>query len=118
MPFLAGACLGLFGLALIFLPSSEESGVEKEETKGKDAEVRANQKKLLFAFLTLVGYILFFEPLGFFLSTFVFFFLLFKLTDPKRWLMPSVLSISSVFLSYLIFSVWLKCSLPVGILNF
>lgn len=110
-PFLAGACLVIFGLAMIFFVDSEESG-GKGGTKLKDHRAKENRKTLFFSFLTFVGYILLFERLGFFLSSFLFFFLLFKLTDPKRWLMPLVLSVSAVLLSYLVFSVWLKTPLP------
>ena len=108
-PLLAGACLIIFGLVLIFFFDSEEPG-ERGESNGQGGE--KNRKTLLISFIIFVGYILVFERIGFSLSTFFFFFLLFKLTDPKRWVMPSVISASAVILSYLVFSVWLKTPLP------
>ncbi len=110
-PFLTGASLVIFGLVLIFFVGPEEPG-QREGTKPEDHRAKENRKTLFFTFLTFVGYILVFERLGSSLSTFIFFFLLFKFTDPKRWLMPSVLSASAVILSYLVFSVWLKPPLP------
>lgn len=110
-PLLAGASLIVFGLVLIFFFDSEEPG-EKGGSKLKGRGGEENRKTLLISFVIFVGYILVFERIGFSLSTFFFFFLLFKLTDPKRWLMPSVISASAVILSYLVFSVWLKTPLP------
>jgi len=117
MPFLSGALLGLFGLILMFSDISKALG-EKGEVKFKEVLVKENWRKILFTFSTLVGYIILFEPLGFFITTFLFFFFLFKLTETKKWLMPLIFSGGAVILSYLIFSVWLKCSLPRGILKF
>lgn len=117
MPFLSGALLGLFGLILMFSDISR-SLREKGEVKVKEVLVKENWRKILFTFSTLVGYIILFEPLGFFITTFLFFFFLFKLTETKKWLMPLIFSGGAVILSYLIFSVWLKCSLPRGILKF
>jgi putative tricarboxylic transport membrane protein len=117
MPALSGTFLGLSGLVLMLRPISKELG-EETEVKVEKSLKKENQKKLLFTFLTLFGYIVLFEHLGFLLSTFLFFFFLFKLTDPRRWLMPSIFSVTAVILCYLIFSVWLKCSLPIGIIRF
>ena len=77
-----------------------------------DQGARQNRKTLLWGFLIFLGYILVFERIGFPLSSFIFFFLLFKLTAPQKWLMPSVLSAGAVMVSYLVFSVWLKIPLP------
>ena len=40
-----------------------------------------------------------------------------KLPQQKKWLLPVVLSVTTVIFCYLLFSVWLKCQLPEGILN-
>jgi len=110
-PFLAGASLVIFGLALIFFVGSEKSGPAEGKRLG-DQGARQNRKTLLWGFLIFLGYILVFERIGFPLSSFIFFFLLFKLTAPQKWLMPSVLSAGAVMVSYLVFSVWLKIPLP------
>ncbi len=115
VPFLSGVVLVVLGLFLLF---SHILGKIKLESNVKEIIAKENLKKLLFTFLILLGYIIAFEPLGFFLSTFLFFFLLFKLTEPKRWLMPSFISGTSVLLSYLIFCIWLRCPLPKGIFKF
>jgi hypothetical protein len=56
--------------------------------------------------------------LGFLLATFFFLFALFKFVEPKKWLMPFSLSLTSVILSHLVFNVWLRCQFPRGILRF
>ena len=116
MPFLLGTLLGLLGLVLIFSANSKELE-RNEEVKVEKILVKENWTRLFFTLSTLCGYIILFEYLGFFLTTFIFFFLLFKLAEPKRWLMPLTLSGSAVILSYLLFSVWLQCQLPKGILK-
>ncbi len=72
----------------------------------------------LLTLMTLLAYILLLEPLGFVLTTFVCLLLLFKLSEPRKWLMPMVLSGVTAVLSYLIFSVWLQSSFPKGLLTF
>ena len=118
MPFLSGAFLGLFGLILIF--SSTLRGLwEKEHLKDKKIQVEKpvekNWKNLMFVLLILFGYPLLLDTLGFYLTTFLFLFFLFKLKEPKRWLMPLIFSISVVILSYLIFELCLNCRFPRGI---
>jgi putative tricarboxylic transport membrane protein len=66
----------------------------------------------------LFGYIVLLEPLGFLLTTFLCLLPLFKLSEPERWVRPLVLSCSIAILSYLVFSVWLQCQLPKGLLRF
>ncbi len=111
MPFISGTFLGLSGLTLT-LPS-----ILRRTGEGKSEGLKANWKDFLFTLLALFAYSLFLEPLGFLLSTFLFLFFLFKLGEPKKWFMPLVLSISTIILSYLIFSVFLKCQFPRGIFS-
>lgn len=116
MPFLSGSFLILFGL--IIAVSTISKGLEKEKTKGKEAWMNVNWKSFLFTLLALFVYALLLEPIGFYITTFMFLFFLFKLTEPKRWLMPIVFAGISVILSYLIFSTWLKVQFPSGIFRF
>jgi len=120
MPFLAGVLLGILGFILIF--SSASKGLRKdEEVKDEKILMKKDWKNFLIPFLNLLilfAYVLLLEPLGFLFSTFLFLFFLFKLSEPKKWLMPLVLSVSTVILSYLIFSVWLQCQFPRGIFRF
>jgi putative tricarboxylic transport membrane protein len=118
-PFLSGTLMGLLGLLLILLTILK--GLGKEEVKSETFWLKENWENFLTALLTIltmVGYIILFRPLGFIPTTFLFLFFLFKLKEPKRWVIPMILSGVVVVLSYLLFSVWLRCQFPKGILNF
>jgi len=120
LPFLSGASLGIFGLILM-VSTGFMGGKGEERPKNDESPMRWNWRKSrtsLLTLVTLLAYIVLLEPLGFMLTTFVCLFLLFKLSEPKRWLMPSVLSGAASVLSYLLFSVWLQCQLPKGLLRF
>jgi putative tricarboxylic transport membrane protein len=118
LPFLSGAFLGILGLILIFPTIFARLG---EESKNEEPLVVWNWKKLINPFLALLilfVYILLLEPLGFIITTFVCMLLLFKLSEPKKWLKPLILSASTSVLSYLLFSVWLRCQFPRGLIKF
>lgn len=121
MPFLSGALLGLFGLILIFSSTSRGLG-EKEYLKDKKIQVEKPVKKswknVMFVLIILFCYPLLLDTLGFYLTTFLFLFFLFKFQERKRWLMPLIFSISVVILSYLIFELSLNCRFPRGIFRF
>jgi hypothetical protein len=117
MPFLSGAVLGTFGLLLMFSTISKGLNGNGKVIDEKVLE-KENRGKLYLTCLVLFSYIILFESLGFYFSTFLFLFILFKLFQPKGWLLPLVLSVGAVILSYLIFSVWLKCRLPRGMMHF
>lgn len=120
LPFLSGALLGIFGLILTFSTFFVRIG-NGEEAKDEEASVIWNWKKLINPFLTLLilfVYLLLLEPLGFILTTFICLLFLFKLSEPKRWLTPFILSVSTSIVSYLLFSVWLQCQFPRGLIKF
>ena len=118
LPFLSGALLGIFGLILRFRTTFARS---ENESKNEEPSVVWNWKKLvnpLLALIILFAYVLLLEPLGFISTTFLCMLFLFKLSEPKKWLKPLILSVSTSILSYLIFSVWLQCQFPKGPIKF
>ena len=120
LPFFSGVLLGIFGLILMLSMLLSQEREEKNEVDGKDRTKR-HWRSFLNPSLTMVilfGYILMLEPLGFLLTTFVCLLLLFKLSEPKKWVTPLALSGATAVLSYLVFSVWLQCQLPKGLLRF
>ena len=119
IPFLVGVLLMAFGLIMIlsflfgFRTRREKNG------KGEGGkEYLVNLRAPFLTLLILTGYVILLEPVGFLLTTFLCLFLLFKISDPKRWLLPVGLSLGTVVISYLVFSVWLKNPFPRGILGF
>lgn len=118
VPFLTGIVLGVLGLILTWSTFSKALSEGEEGEKGsKKIIVAFTQKRFVFALLALFGYAFLLEPIGFFITTFLFLLLSFKLTEAKKWVMPLVLSVSAVIISYLIFSVWLQLQFPRGILK-
>lgn len=118
MPFISGTLLGFSGLILILSSIGERLRVE-EGLDGKEIRAKGSRKRPLFVLLlTLFGYGLLLEFIGFIVTTFIFLFFLFKLTAPKAWIIPLIFSGVTVILSYLIFSIWLRFPFPRGIFNF
>jgi putative tricarboxylic transport membrane protein len=120
LPFLCGATLGIFGLILLFSTTFLKPKGE-EEAKSERSLVKRNWKKFLNPLLILVVllvYILLLETLGFLLTTFICLLFLFKLSEPGKWLMPLALSFMVTALTYLIFSLWLQCQFPKGLIRF
>jgi putative tricarboxylic transport membrane protein len=120
LPFFAGLLLGIFGLILMLSTLFSQEKAEGDEAEGKGRTER-HWRRFATPTLTVVilfGYIVLLEPLGFLLTTFICLLLLFKLSEPKRWVRPLLLSGSIAVLSYLVFSVWLQCQLPKGLLKF
>lgn len=115
--FLSGVLLGLLGLALMlssFLKGLKKGNNEKAIVIWKNV----NWRKLSWAFLALGGYILLFKPIGFVLSTFLFFFsVLYSFDKPQKWLVPLVISVCAAVLGYLVFYTFLGVELPRGILK-
>jgi putative tricarboxylic transport membrane protein len=120
LPFVAGVLLGIFGLILMFSTLISQAREEKD-AGDQEGLTKRGWGRFLNPSLTvaiLFGYILLLEPLGFLLTTFVCLLTLFKLSEPKRWVTPLILSGTTAVLSYLVFSVWLQCQLPKGLLRF
>jgi hypothetical protein len=80
--------------------------------------VKKGRRDSVVALLALFGYIVLLEATGFVITTFIFLVVLFKIKERRRWVMPLILSFSTVGVSYLIFSVWLRLDFPRGPLGF
>lgn len=117
MPFLAGALLGLFGLILLLSTISKGGGEERHITS-KNEGIEKNWVMCLSCLLALFGYAFLLEPLGFYTTSGLFLFALFKMQNPKRWGRPLISAGVAVVLSYLLFTVILKIRFPAGISGF
>jgi putative tricarboxylic transport membrane protein len=114
IPFISAAILGFFGVQIMLASLFRRSKGGEGLNVGK-LWVKGQMRNICFTLLALFVYASLFEPIGFFITTFLFLFFLFKLTEPKKWLMPLVLAGTLVTLSYLVFSVWLMAQFPRGI---
>lgn len=120
LPFFAGLLLGIFGLILMLSTLFSQEKAEGDDAGGHERTGR-NWRRFVTPALTvaiLFGYVVLLDSLGFLLTTFICLLLLFKLSEPERWARPLLLSCSVAVLSYLVFSVWLQCQLPKGLLKF
>jgi putative tricarboxylic transport membrane protein len=115
--FLSGILLGLLGLALML--SSFLKGLKKgKNERAIEIWKNVNWRKLSWIFLALGGYILLFKPIGFVLSTFLFFFsVLYSFAKPRKWLLVLVISGCAAILGYFVFYTCLGVELPRGILK-
>jgi putative tricarboxylic transport membrane protein len=110
MPFLVGASLGVSGLILLIAATAKGKGSER---------IWQGQRwqNVVTPVSALLAYVFLMEPLGFLLSSFFLMFLLFKIAAPGKFLASLVSSAAVVFLSYMVFFVWLKVTLPKGFLG-
>jgi len=74
--------------------------------------------KVLLVLAGLIVYVILFNTLGFFLSTFLLMFFLFKAVEPTKWWIAIASSLITALISYALFKVWLKVPFPMGILEF
>jgi putative tricarboxylic transport membrane protein len=109
-PFLAAGILTVSGLVQILATYSRQFAGEKTGS----ILFKKGRKDSLLALAALFGYIIFLEFLGFLLTTLIFLVFLFRIKEKERWVMPLVLSVATVVVSYLIFSVWLQLQFPKG----
>jgi putative tricarboxylic transport membrane protein len=112
LPFWSGAFLACFALVQIFSTLSRKAAFPEKHPWEK---IRWGKWGLTL--LVLLGYALLLEPLGFILCTLIFMIVLLAAVEPQRWPVVLLISIVTTIASYLIFHLWLKSQLPVGILG-
>jgi hypothetical protein len=74
--------------------------------------------KALVILLSMVAYAFLIEFLGFLICTFLFMFVLLKIIGAHNWKVVFSGSLVTAIVAYLIFHVWLKTQLPMGILRY
>jgi putative tricarboxylic transport membrane protein len=111
----AGVMLSVLGLILILNTFLRKFNDEKMRV----VLVKEGIKDPLLALSALIGYVCLLEYLGFLITNFIFMMFLFKIKDThKNWITPLILTISTVVVSYLVFTVWLGVQFPIGLLEF
>ena len=108
IPFFSGILLAGLSLAIFM-----RSVIRKEEA----SSFGKGWKKGLWVTGSLLIYVLILESMGFIVTTFFFLMLSTLSFQPRRWTGAFLLSLLTVIISYLIFSVWLKVQLPIGLLG-
>ncbi len=72
---------------------------------------------LIIAILT-IGFILALEGLGFFITSFLLLFLLFKVVEKLSWGKAVLIPALTLTITYVVFNIFLKSNLPRGIFGF
>ncbi|TXT50866.1 MAG: hypothetical protein FD137_173 [Spirochaetes bacterium] len=111
---LLGICELILGFAL---PLKERNGKHGETTKGKSKIDEKSLKTTLLYVVLLVGFVVFFDILGFIVTSLAFLFLLMVLlgVPPFKSLLFSLLFVAVI---YLLFGKLFTIGLPAGILGF
>jgi putative tricarboxylic transport membrane protein len=115
LAFLAGCFISLVAVG-IFLQSIIRF-------RGKPLQIRAHwagsnwHRSLIIGFLT-IGFILALERLGFFITSFLLLFCLFKVVERLSWGKAVAIPALTLTATYLLFNVVLKSNLPRGIFGF
>lgn len=85
--------------------------------EGAAAADKRNVGKTVQLTALMIGYIFLLKPLGFPLAIFAFLALAIRIFGYRKWLPTLAMAAVIASLSYLSFVVWLKVSLPLGILE-
>jgi hypothetical protein len=112
MSFFAGLILILLTLLLAI------SEIKKGKSSPPTPFSLTPNKNILIVICSLIFFALVLETLGYLISMGLFIFVLFKIRAPKKWVAPLMWSIGVSFSTYFLFTIFLKCNFPRGILNF
>ena len=114
MPFLIGLAICILAVIVFIQGTAARLRGSLWESIVKDVR----WEKPLITLAALLVYVLLMNFLGFILATALLVGFLLKVIHPQKW--PVVLSgaVLTSLASYILFQIWLKTQLPVGILRF
>lgn len=111
--------LSLISLSAILFVAAARKKVEEKLPAGlRFWPEMDGTKRILLTIAFLILYVLALGYLGFALTTFLFIFFLLRFIEPQAWLTVLLGAGLTTGLSYIVFEVWLKGSLPTGFLGF
>ena len=110
IPFGVAVLLGLMsaGLSIRSLGEAARGGQEKNVFAG------IAWKKIIIALCGLLGYAIFFNFLGFRISTFLLMILFLGAVSRMKWRWTLLTALITAVCAYLIFEAWLGCPFPTG----
>ncbi len=111
-PLLLAIILGIFSLLLL-----GQAMMGKDREKAPSWVGAEGWKPLVFTAGALFVIGIFFERLGYLISTFLLIAFLMRATGPKKWWLVILFALCSALGSYLVFDVLLKTQLPAGFLG-
>ena len=112
--FLAGAALSvlsIFNFLRTFSQKPSQTIITEPLWSGLKWE------RILLVLIGTAAYLFIFNLLGFFLSTFLFMILLFRIVESTRWSVAIVTALITVSITYLVFAQFLKIPFPRGFIG-
>jgi hypothetical protein len=103
------------GLSILVLVQAVRLGPKAGAMKALWSGIRWPQ--LISVLLSLFLYGLFFNFLGFILSSFLLLLFLFKAVEPQKWSVALLGAVLSALVAYLVFQVWLGSTFPAGLME-
>jgi putative tricarboxylic transport membrane protein len=111
-PFILAILLGILSLILL-----GQAITEKDERKVPSWVSSGGWKTLSLTLGGLLFFAIFFERLGYLVSTFLLISLLVGAIGKRKWWLVILFAFLSTLISYLIFGILLKTELPAGIMG-
>jgi len=115
LPFVAGAFISLMALFLLLLSFFRKPGTQ-ERLAAFWSGVHWHRPAVIS--LVTFAFVLVLEHLGFILASFFLLFILFKWVEKFSWKKALTIPTLTLGLTYLMFNVFLKATLPKGIFGF
>ena len=113
LPFLLGFLLLLFS-TYSFLGSLIRRGIKDEENEAKRGQI--HYRRILSVLVSMVGYVILLEPLGYLVDTFLLLIILFVSAGSRKWGLVLIASALTVMATYFLF-LYLGLRFPMGILK-
>ena len=115
LPFILGIGLSIFSLPVLFSSLKIIIIGDKKNKVGMWSEV--NFKKLILVLVSLLGYSLLLEKVGYLLTGFVVLLILFYTVESQKHTTAIILSFVTIIATYILFVIILKVELPSGLLR-
>jgi hypothetical protein len=113
MTFGASAILGILSLILCV-----EASLRKEDMRHKPLFAGTMWRRILFVLLVLTVYARVMPVLGYLITTFLLMSLLFWVLERKKIWFVLLYALLATLFTHLVFSKWLNCQFPQGLLGF
>jgi len=111
-PFVAACLLGILSIFVIL-----QAQFGKRMIEGRRPNQLQAWPKVVLLLTILFAYTFMLEKIGFVLATFFLVFILLKTVEPQPWSKSIIFAVLVTIIFYIIFVVWLKVQMPVGLLG-
>ena len=106
------------GLLMILLSGIIYLQARSPAAEGEKELLQIGNRKIFLITAYLILYAVFFRKVGFLLGSFILMTLLFQLLERRSWFGSLLVSATTIFVSYMVFVVWLKVQFPKGFFGF